>query len=133
MVDIFSKEKRSWVMSRIKSKNTKMENLLARKMKQHHIKFKRYPKIYGNPDFSIGKVVIFIDGCFWHKCPEHYKEPASRKKFWVNKIRNNIKRDQKVTRTLRKNGYHVIRFWEHDVKRNPDKLMRRISNYAEGQ
>ena len=126
MTDIFSKEKRSWVMSRIRSKNTKMEDLLAKEMKQHNIRFKRYPKIYGNPDFSMEKTVIFIDGCFWHKCPLHYKKPSTRKRFWLQKIENNVKRDKKVTTLLRKKGYNVMRFWEHDLEKRPNYVIEKI-------
>ena len=129
MADVFTKKKRSWVMSRIRSKNTKMENLLAEELKKAKIKFKRYPKIYGNPDFLINKnIVVFVDGCFWHKCPIHYKEPKIRKKFWIPKIRQNVKRDEKVNKKLKEEGYKVIRFWEHEIEKNIGKCIKRIQN-----
>jgi len=129
MTDVFTKEKRSWVMSRIRSKNTKMENLLAKEMRKAGIKFKRYPKIYGSPDFLTNKnVTVFIDGCFWHKCPIHYREPKTKKKFWVSKIESNVMRDKKVNENLKKQGYKVIRVWEHDVKKNIDKCIKILKN-----
>ncbi len=88
MTDVFTKEKRSWVMSRIRSRNTKLENELAEMLKKHRVKFRRYPKIIGNPDFLIGKkTIVFIDGCFWHKCPKHYKDPKSKKNLGFLKLR----------------------------------------------
>jgi DNA mismatch endonuclease (patch repair protein) len=131
MTDVFTKKKRSWVMSRIKNKNTKIENLLASKMSENDIGFKRYPKIFGNPDFMIknSKIVIFIDGCFWHKCPIHYREPRTKKEFWLPKIKKNVKRDKEVNKHLKKEGYHVIRFWEHDIEKNSDKCIGKLLNF----
>ncbi len=128
LTDVFTKKKRSWVMSRIRSTNTKMENLLAKEMKKAGVKFRRYPKIFGKPDFLIKdkKTIIFIDGCFWHKCPKCYREPKTKKDFWLPKIEKNVERDRKVNKTLKRNGYKVIRFWEHDVEKNIDKCVKRI-------
>ena len=133
MVDVFTKEKRSWVMSRIKGKGTKIEKLFERELRKNKIKFKKYPKILkkGNPDFLIWKVAIFIDGCFWHGCPKHYRSPKSKKGYWIPKIEDNMKRDIEVNKNLRKMGYKVVRFWEHDARRNPDKLVNRVRKYVE--
>lgn len=132
MSDVFTKKKRSWIMSRIKSKNTKIENTFAKKLRKLNIKFIRHPKIYGNPDFLIGNtLVIFIDGCFWHKCPYHYKEPKSKKKFWVQKIESNVERDRNVTKNLRKDGYKVLRFWEHKIEKQSEKCIRDIIDSLE--
>jgi len=130
MTDVFSKEKRSWVMSRIRSADTKMENLLEVKLRENAIKFEKHPKLFGKPDFLIKNknIVIFIDGCFWHKCPAHYKEPKSRKEFWLPKIEENVKRDKEVNRKLRKEGYKIIRFWEHELEKTPDYAIRKIIN-----
>ena len=79
MTDNLTKEQRSFCMSRIRSKNTKPE--LKHKAMNLHLEYQ--PKIYGNPDFIDWKkkIVIFIDGCFWHKCPLHYKSPKTNKKY----------------------------------------------------
>jgi len=130
MTDVFTRKKRSWVMSRIRSKNTKMENLFESKLKENHIKYERYPEIFGRPDFLIKNknIVIFIDGCFFHKCPKHYKAPKTKKKFWISKIEKNVKRDKEVVRRLRKEGYGVIRFWEHKIEKNVDECILKINN-----
>ena len=67
MADIFSKEKRSWVMSQIRSKNTKIELQIKDLLLSNKLKFVQHPKIYGNPDFLVGaKTILFCDGDFWH-------------------------------------------------------------------
>lgn len=126
-MDVFTKEKRSWVMSRIKGKNTRIEKLLEKEFRKNNIRFRKHPRMFGRPDFLINKkLAVFVDGCFWHKCPEHYSEPKSRKGFWIPKIKKNIIRDRKVTRKLRKDGYSVLRFWEHDVEKKPERVVNKI-------
>lgn len=128
MTDIFTKEKRSWIMSRIRGRNTKMEKLFEKKLRENKIRFKKYPKILkkGNPDFLIDKIAVFVDGCFWHKCPIHYREPKSKRKYWLPKIEENVKRDKEVNKSLRKMSYKIVRLWEHEVKKNPDRCMKKI-------
>ena len=117
MTDVHTKEQRSYNMSMIKSSKTKPELKLKKTLKL--IGFLYQPKnIIGKPDFvnKKEKIAIFIDGCFWHKCSEHYKEPSSNKKFWKEKINKNIERDRKITKKLKKDGWKVIRIWEHNLK-----------------
>jgi len=118
MTDNLTKEQRSFNMSRIKSKWTMQEILLHNYLKGNKIRHKMHPNIFGNPDIEIknAKVLIFINGCFWHKCPKCYKEPKSNKEYWVPKIERNEKRDKKNLRLLRTNGYKVIVIWEHELK-----------------
>ena len=75
-------------------------------------------KLLGNPDlvFPRKKLVIFVDGCFWHGCPECGKAPEQSGEFWVRKIETNKKRDQRVTSELRSQGWTVLRVPEHDVR-----------------
>ena len=77
------------------------------------------PRIYGRPDFADrkNKIAVFVDGCFWHKCPDCFKEPKSNTEFWMNKIEKNVRRDRKVSYLLKKWGWKVIRIWEHDIKK----------------
>jgi DNA mismatch endonuclease (patch repair protein) len=105
-----------------------MENLLASKLKENGIRFKRYPKIFGKPDFLIrnSNIVIFVDGCFWHKCPRCYREPKTEKNFWIKKIESNVKRDRVVNKELEREGYRVVRFWEHEIERDADSCVRFI-------
>jgi DNA mismatch endonuclease (patch repair protein) len=128
MTDVFTKEKRSWVMSRIRSKWTKQERLVHNYLKGKKIKHKMHPKMEGSPDIILPskKIAIFLHGCFWHKCPIHYKEPKTKKKFWIPKIEKNVKRDREVTNQLKKDGYKVIRFWEHDVEKNISWCINKI-------
>jgi len=88
-------------------------------MKLHSITgWRRNYPAYGKPDFVFPpkRVAVFIDGCFWHRCPKHCRMPASRVQYWEKKIDGNAKRDRHVTKELKKKGWTVIRFWEHDLK-----------------
>ena len=111
MADIFTKEKRSWVMSRIRSKDTKIEKTMASLLRKNRIHYRRFPKLFGNPDFNIEKkVLLFCDGDFWHgyRYAEKKRPP---KKYWRDKIEGNMRRDRKVSRKLRREGWSVLRIW----------------------
>lgn len=127
MTDVFTPEKRSWVMSRIRGKNTKIDLKMKKILSQQHYKFQMYPKMFGNPDFIIKrkKIIIYCDGDFWHGYNYDSKK-KSAKKFWRDKIEENIRRDKKISRKLRREGWSVLRFWEHDIEKNPEKCIRRI-------
>ena len=127
MADVFTKEKRSWVMSRIRSKNTKIDLKMKGILFKIGYQFDMYPKMYGNPDFVIRqkRIVIFCDGDFWHGYRyEEKKRPT--KKFWRDKIQRNMSRDRIVSSRLRREGWSVLRFWEHDIENNPEKCRRKI-------
>ena len=105
-------------MSSIKGSNTKME--LAVKPVLEALGFEYQPKdVFGNPDFARKEqmVAVFLDGCWFHGCPEHYKEPETNVDFWRKKIDANRKRDIGATKLLEGSGWRVIRVWEHDLKR----------------
>ncbi|MFC2143060.1 very short patch repair endonuclease [Candidatus Aenigmatarchaeota archaeon] len=124
-MDVLSKEQRSYNMSRIRGKWTVPEKAIHNHLKGLKIKHKMHPKIEGNPDILLknSKTLIFIDGCFWHKCPKCYKEPQSRRNFWIPKIEGNVKKGRTVTRKLRREGWNVIRIWEHEINNNPRKIV----------
>ena len=86
-------------------------------------------KLPGNPDivYPSLKVVIFVDGCFWHKCPKHYQPPKTRVSFWKNKINGNVERDKKNNILLQSKGWLVIRVWEHEIKNSLSTCAYRIS------
>jgi DNA mismatch endonuclease, patch repair protein len=131
MVDCLTKEQRSYCMSQIKSKNTKAELLLRKTLWLNGIRNYRIKNnIYGNPDlvFTTSKLVVFIDGCFWHKCPYHFIRPKTRSDFWDIKISQNVKRDKKVIKKLRDDGWIVMRFWEHSIKKDVVKCILKIRN-----
>lgn len=64
--------------------------------------------------FFKAKVAVFLDGCFWHGCSEHYTAPAANSAFWAEKVRTNRARDRETDRVLTEAGWQVLRFWEHD-------------------
>ena len=131
MADIFTKSKRSDVMSRIRSRGNKdTELVLMRVFRAHHIAdWRRHQPVFGKPDFVFPKrrVAVFVDGCFWHGCPQHATKPRNNAAFWRKKFAANTRRDRLVTRTLRNGGWRVLRIWEHELARkNEARLLRRI-------
>lgn len=115
-MDVFTKKQRSRIMSKIRSKGTKAERQLKRMLKGKYLRAN--PKIFGSPDLGnkTRKIAVFMDGCFWHKCPVHYRPPKSNKKYWIPKIARNAERDREITKRLKKDGWKVVRIWEHDLK-----------------
>jgi DNA mismatch endonuclease (patch repair protein) len=79
--------------------------------------WRRNQALLGKPDFTFRRerVVVFVDGCFWHGCPKCYKRPGSNQEFWDAKIANNRKRDRHVGRELRREGWKVVRIWQHQL------------------
>lgn len=86
------------------------------------------PDIIGKPDFYFpdNKLVIFIDGCFWHGCPKCGHIPKTNTEYWREKIARNRKRDKSITRKLRYRNYKVIRIWEHELKGGVNKRVTEI-------
>lgn len=130
-MDVFSKEKRSWIMSRIKGTNTSTEIVLRKGLfkKGYRYSLKYYfREVRCKPDltFVSKKSCVFIDGCFWHKCPKCFKRPKSRRRYWDNKIKENVVRDEKQNLYLKKKGWKIIRVWEHEVLKNPEKTIEKV-------
>jgi DNA mismatch endonuclease (patch repair protein) len=86
-------------------------------------------KVLGKPDFIFreNKIAIFVDGCFWHNCPQHAKLPLTNRAFWLHKLSSNTKRDFIVTKILRKQGWMVIRIWEHEIDKLTEKFPRKFN------
>lgn len=77
--------------------------------------------------FTRMRVVVFIDGCFWHKCPTHFSMPVTNQEFWREKIDGNEQRDRQTTTLLEDRGWLVLRFWEHeDPVSVADRIVREI-------
>lgn len=74
--------------------------------------------------FTRDRVAVFMDGCFWHGCPEHGNSPASNTAWWTKKITNNQRRDADTTAQLTARGWAVLRYWEHE---DPDSVVRKVS------
>lgn len=130
MTDNMTVGQRSFTMSRIRSsKNASTELRFIRILRRAQATgWRRGVKLEGKPDFVFARqrLAIFVDGCFWHGCPQHYAPPKSNLSYWSKKIDGNRKRDRRVCRRLRSAGWRVFRFWEHDVKKAPEKCVRRL-------
>jgi DNA mismatch endonuclease, patch repair protein len=128
MCDVFSKQKRSEVMAAIRSKgNKETEQVFAAILRKNGINgWRRHLSIEGKPDFAFPKerVTVFIDGCFWHGCPKHGRNPSSNQDYWRRKLSQNRARDRRVSRRLRTEGWHVLRFWEHDLRHESTVLKK---------
>lgn len=126
MTDIFSKKKRSKIMSKIRSDNTKPELSLKKSLKG----FAYQPKIFGRPDFINyqNKIVIFVDGCFWHQCSIHSKIPTQNSDYWVPKLKRNTVRAKEVDIAYKNSGWRVIRIWEHELMKDSNKFFQKIKN-----
>src|SRR5262245_43803626 len=132
MADVFTKDKRSQIMSKILgSGNKATEGALIRFFRKNSIKgWRRSNSIFGRPDFVFSKyrVAVFVDGCFWHNCPKHGTRPSLNALFWEKKLKRNTARDRLVNLTLRAQGWEVLRVWQHELaKVNEARLARRFS------
>lgn len=146
MPDIFTKAKRSEVMSRIRSRGNKDTELALirvfrargitgwRKQQEVRIQKSEVRILKVRPDFVFPKLrlAVFVDGCFWHGCPQHATKPRTNAAFWRKKFAANRARDVLVTRTLRRNGWRVLRIWEHELARKHEaRLVARIRRVLE--
>jgi DNA mismatch endonuclease (patch repair protein) len=123
MPDDRSPAQRSETMRRVRSKDTSCEILLRRELHRRGLRYRLHTKLSGKPDlvFASARVVVFVDGCFWHGCPEHCRVPSTNREYWERKIARNRERDGAATATLRREGWSVIRIWEHRIV-NPAHL-----------
>jgi DNA mismatch endonuclease (patch repair protein) len=153
MSDIFTKAKRSDVMSRIRSRGNKDTELAliwvfraegitgwrrqmliqggAALLRGPNVTAaqQRRPTFRVRPDFVFPKLrlTVFVDGCFWHGCPKHATQPRNNASFWREKFSANKARDHLVTLSLRRAGWRVLRIWEHELARkNEARLVARL-------
>jgi len=126
--DVLTPEQRSYCMSQIKGKDTKPELALRKALWSLGYRYRVKNRLPGKPDlfFPSLKTVIFVDGCFWHKCPEHFVPPKTRAQFWLDKIDGNVARDKRNNESLRSEGWQVIRIWEHDVKESLEDAVAHV-------
>ena len=131
MSDKLTPEKRSWNMSRIKGKDTKIEVEVRKYLFSKGYRFRKNDKRYpGKPDIVLPKyhVAIFVHGCFWHR-HEGCKDattPKTRTEFWLEKFDKNVKNDQIKQEKLREFGWKVIVIWECELKRNFQETMDKV-------
>ena len=134
MTDVLTPSQRSYCMSRIRSKNTGPELKLRRTLFRNGLRYKVKSLLAGKPDivFSRARVVIFVDGCFWHGCPDHSRKPRTNAEYWGPKIEKNISKDAKVTLSLVRDGWFVIRLWEHQIKDDVEGCAFKIAQTVHG-
>jgi len=123
-------ERRSRIMAQIRSsENASTEAPLVALLKKNGITgWRRHFNLVGKPDlvFPRRRVAIFVDGCFWHRCPLHGHLPRANNLFWLRKLKANQKRDRHVNAQLDVKGWVVIRIWEHDMRSDALVCLRRI-------
>ncbi len=122
MKDPLNKAERSTLMAKVRSKgNLSTEMAVESVLRASSIwGWRKHPKnVLGHPDFYFPRVklVVFVDGCFWHGCPKCGRIPKTRVKFWTDKISSNRLRDDRLRGRLRKSGFFTMRIWEHEVKK----------------
>lgn len=129
MADV-SPEVRSRIMAAIRGTNTQPEVALRKCLWAMGVRGYRLHArgIPGRPDlyFPALQVAVFVDGCFWHGCPDHYRRPRQNVEFWRAKYLRNRRRDRKVNRLLESEGYTVLRFWEHDLTASLERVARQV-------
>ena len=123
MADIWSKRKRSEVMALVRSTGNRQTELrLLKILRGSDITgWRRHQKLPGKPDFVFRsqRLAVFVDGCFWHGCPKCYRRTNSNQNYWDEKVERNRKRDRFVVRELQKNGWRVLRIWQHELSDMP--------------
>ena len=134
-LDRLSKERRSWNMSRIRSKDTKPEMIVRRLLHAMGVRFRLHrADLPGKPDIVLGprRLVIFVHGCFWHRHPgcREATMPAANRDFWLDKLEGNAARDLRHRAALRKLGWRVAVIWECETKQ-PEKLARRLARLTD--
>lgn len=149
MSDVFETAKRSEVMSRIRGRDNQSTELrLAAAFRKHGVvgwrrQVRLKPRLASKdqglgealcrisvrPDFIFRpqKVAVFVDGCFWHCCPAHFKKPAANAEFWAKKLAGNLLRDQRASRALESAGWTVLRVWEHELA-DPAAVVARVAS-----
>ena len=136
MADVYSRKKRSDVMSRIKATDTKPELIVRKYIFSRGLRFRIHQKnLPGKPDIVLKKYhsIVLVNGCFWHghKNCKVFKMPKSNKTYWVPKINRNIVKQKETISTLRRLGWKVFIIWECELKKSKQnaaltKLLRKI-------
>lgn len=132
MPDMFSKEKRSEIMAKIKSKGTKIELKMKAELDKNGVEYEYQPKVFGKPDFLIPpNIVVFCDSSFWHGRNWRKLEERLPSKYWYEHIKRNVERDKVVTAKLKKEGYVVLRFWDDQIEKEIGRSLYKIKKAME--
>jgi len=137
MTDTLTKEQRSWVMGRIRGKNTKPEIMVRSLLHRMGYRFRINRRdLPGRPDIVLPKyrTVVFVHGCFWHRHPgcRDASMPKTRRKYWRDKFAGNVERDKRNARKLRQAGWSVLTVWSCQVKKDPLKVARHLDRHLRG-
>jgi DNA mismatch endonuclease (patch repair protein) len=120
MADWLTPRQRSHNMASIRSiGNRTTEKAFVRLLRAARVSgWRRHVRLTGNPDFVFraDRVAVFVDGCFWHGCPACYRLPDDHRDYWQSKVAGNRRRDKRAARQLRRDGWKVLRVWEHALK-----------------
>ncbi len=126
-MDIFTKQKRAEVMSKVRSKgNASTEMRLIAYFRTRGIKgWRRGYAVKGKPDFVFlaRKIAVFADGCFWHGHDCRNTRPSANAEFWAEKRRKNMARDREITARFERRGWTVIRVWECELKAKNESVL----------
>lgn len=120
---------RSENMARIGGRDTAAELTLRRALWARGLRYRTQVRTPGGrADLAISgrRFAVFIDGCFWHGCPEHYVRPRTRNAFWDKKLTDNVERDRRQTQRLLDEGWTIVRLWEHEVREAPGRAVDRV-------
>lgn len=120
---------RSENMARIRGRDTLPELAVRRRLFARGVRYRlNFPTPKGRADLAIParRFALFIDGCFWHGCPEHYVRPRSRNQFWDAKLRENVERDRRQMIALEVAGWTALRVWEHEIRSSPDRVVELV-------
>lgn len=131
MSDVFSAEKRSQIMSRVRSKeNSSTELRLIKYFRELSVHgWRRNYNVVGHPDFVFidKKIAVFVDGCFWHGHDCRNTCPSSNQEYWTKKRNKNMERDKQMTKRFEDRGWIVIRIWECELKKkNRGALIKKL-------
>ena len=132
----YTTKQRSELMGKIKSQNTKPELILKKALWNLGYRYrKNLKKLPGSPDivYQKHKLIIFVDGDFWHgyNWSEKKTKIKTNREFWIPKIERNILRDKQNNQLLKDAGWHVIRFWENELKKDFDGCVNMIISYLQ--
>src|SRR5687767_5175640 len=131
MPDVMNRSQRSWLMSQVRSKDTKPEMIVRRLVHRLGYRYRLHVKgLPGTPDLVLAsrRTVINVNGCFWHSHGCHRSSlPATRRQWWIQKFAANERRDRKNDRRLRRLGWQVVTIWECQLN-DLDKLARRLQH-----
>jgi DNA mismatch endonuclease (patch repair protein) len=121
-------------MARVRSRNTDPEIKLRKALWSIGLRYRLASKLPGSPDivFVRARVAVFVDGCFWHGCPTHYRAPKTNQDFWSRKLERNQNRDARVNTELAALGWHVVRVWEHEVHEKLEEVVSDIERVVRG-